>query len=140
MLAYSPGGQRIVTAMGRSREAKVWEAQTGKELFRLVGHDDVVTSVDYSLDGKWIVTASLDKTAKVWDAETGKELVTLSGHDLYVTSAIYSSDGKRIVTSSADKTARVYTTDMDELLQIAESRITRQLTYIEREKYGSLLE
>ena len=80
------------------------------------------------------------RETKVWEAQTGKELVTLSGYDLYVTSAIYSSDGKRIVTSSADKTARVYTTDMDELLQIAESRITRQLTYIERKKYGSLLE
>jgi len=32
----------------------------------------------------------------------------------------------------------IYTTDMEELLQIAESRVTRQLTAEEKEKYGVL--
>ena len=33
---------------------------------------------------------------------------------------------------------QIHTTDMDELLQIAESRVTRQLTAEEKEKYGVL--
>ena len=40
----------------------------------------------------------------------------------------YSPDGQRIVTTSSDGTVQIHTTDMDELLQIAESRVTRQLT------------
>ncbi|MDP7000050.1 MAG: hypothetical protein QF569_28630, partial [Candidatus Poribacteria bacterium] len=79
-----------------------------------------------------------DGTAKVWDAQTGKELLTLKGHDGGVMSAVYSPDGQRIVTVSRDGTAKVYTTDMDELLEIAKSRVTRQLTAEEKEKYGIL--
>ena len=52
----------------------------------------------------------------------------------------YNPGGKRVVTASNDNTFGVYTTNMDELLTIAESRITRQLTMIGLEKYGSLLE
>ena len=71
--------------------------------------------------------ASGGDTVKVWDAVTGKELRTL-GHEGGVFSAVWSPNGKRIATTSGDGTVRIYTTDMDELLQITESRVTRQLT------------
>ena len=79
-----------------------------------------------------------DKTAKVWDANTGQELFTLKGHEGYVMSASYSPDGQRIVTAGADGIVQIYTTDMDELLEIATSRVTRQLTAEEKEMYGVL--
>ncbi len=104
----------------------------------LKGHDDRVRSAMYSPDGKRIVTASGDKTAKVWDANTGQELMTLTGHQGGVLSAAYSADGKRITTAGRDGIVQIYTTDIDELLQIAESRVTRQLTVEEKDKYGGL--
>jgi len=104
----------------------------------LTGHDGPAESAAYSPDGRQIVTASDDKTAKVWDTHTGKELMTLKGHDGGVMSAVYSPDGQRIVTAGADRIVQIHTTDMDELLQIAESRVTRQLTAEEKEKYGVL--
>ena len=107
--AYSPDGRRIVTA-GQDRTAKVWEAQTGKELLTLTGHNGPVTSAAYSPDGQWIVTASIDAKAKVWEAQTGQELITLTGRNGWVYSAAYSEDGQRIVTASYDKTAKVWDT------------------------------
>ena len=95
-------------------------------------------SVAYSADGQQIVTASWDKTARVWDTQTGTQLLTLTGHDGKVYSAVYSPDGRRIVTAGEDGIVQIYTTDMDELLQIADSRVTRQLTAEEKEKYGVL--
>ena len=50
----------------------------------------------------------------------------------------YSPDGQRIATAGADGIVQIYTTDMDELLEIAKSRVTRQLTVEEKEKYGVL--
>jgi len=102
----------------------------------LKGHNSGVMSASYSADGQRIVTASDDKTAKVWNADTGQELLTLKGHDSSVNSVAYSPDGKRIATAGGDGIVQVYTTDMDELLQIAESRVTRQLTAEEKERYG----
>ena len=51
-------------------------------------------------------------------------------------SAVYSPDGKRIATAGRDGIVQIYTTDINELLQIAESRVTRQLTAEEEETYG----
>ena len=101
-----------------------------------MGHVGQVFSVAYSADGGRIVTTSFDQTAKIWDAKTGQELFTLTGHNGIVFAATYSPDGKRIATAGADGIVQICTTDINELLQIAESRVTRQLTVEEKERYG----
>jgi WD40 repeat protein len=45
----------------------------------LVGHDDEVTSTSFSLDGKRVVSGSLDKCVKIWDVETGALVRNLPG-------------------------------------------------------------
>ena len=54
--------------------ARLWNAQSGKELRPFVGHADAVWSVAFSPGGKQVLTGSLDKTARLWDARSGKEL------------------------------------------------------------------
>ena len=68
----------------------------------------------------------------------GKKLFTITGSDRGFWSAVYSPDGKRIATVGPDGIVQIYTTDINELLQIADSRVTRQLTAEEREYYGVL--
>jgi WD40 repeat protein len=58
----------------------VWDAKTGAELRKLVGHDRVVRAVAVTPDGARIITGSDDKTARVWDASTGAQLLKLEGH------------------------------------------------------------
>ena len=60
------------------------------------------------------------------------------GHKNSLRSAVYSPDGKRILTADKAGIVQIYTTDIDELLQIAESRVSRQLTVEEKEKYRVL--
>jgi len=74
----------------------------------LRGHQDGVTSLALSPDGKRIISGSLDKTIKVWAVETGNELMTLQGHKEFVNSVAVSPDGRRIASGSADKTIRVW--------------------------------
>ena len=54
---FSPDGKRIVTASG-DNTARIWDAETGKLLHTLTGHEDRVNSAEFSPDGKRIVTAS----------------------------------------------------------------------------------
>ena len=68
--------------------------------------------------------------------QTVQEIACLIGHKGKAMIATYSRDGQRILTTSSDGAVQIYTTDMDELLEIAKSRVTRQLTVEEKERYG----
>ncbi|MDJ0539738.1 MAG: WD40 repeat domain-containing protein, partial [Microcystis sp. M53603_WE2] len=70
----------------------------------LEGHDSAVTSVNFSPDGKTLVSGSDDKTIKLWNVETGQKLHTLKGHDGTVYSVNFSPDGKTLVSGSDDGT------------------------------------
>jgi Tol biopolymer transport system component len=105
--SFSPDGRRIVTASDDTT-ARVWDAESGREIARLQAYEGTVRSASFSPDGLRIVTASSDKTARVWDAASGAEIALLRGHDAMVNGASYSRDGRRIVTASDDTTARVW--------------------------------
>ena len=47
----------------------------------------------------------------------------------------YSPDGKRLATASADGTVQVYAIDIQRLLNLARSRVTRDLTPDECVRY-----
>jgi WD40 repeat protein len=51
----------------------VWDLEAGRETLTLRGHENWVTSVALSGDGKRLFSGSLDQTIKVWDLEAGKE-------------------------------------------------------------------
>ena len=68
----------------------------------------MVRSAAYSADGRFIVTASQDRTARVWDARTLKTLRSLEGHSGWVTSATFSRDGRFIATTAVGGTSHIW--------------------------------
>ena len=123
---YRPDGKHIVTS-SHDRTAKVLDADTGQELFALVGHSGTIFRAVYSPDGKTIATAGCD-SAKLWDAETGKDLLTLHGGTLCLDWVEFSPDGKRLITSSDDGGVREYLLDVNDLVELAQKRLTRTWT------------
>ncbi|MBE9071761.1 WD40 repeat domain-containing protein [Microcystis sp. LEGE 08355] len=75
---------------------------------RLEGHGSYVHSVNFSCDGKTLVSGSDDKTIKLWNVETGQEIRTLKGHNGPVYSVNFSPDGKTLVSGSDDKTIKLW--------------------------------
>ncbi len=67
-----------------------------------------VYSVGFSPDGGRIVSGGGDDTVRVWEASTGAEVLTLTGHANSVMSVGFSPDGQRIVSGSIDATVRVW--------------------------------
>src|SRR5262249_50615089 len=91
----------------RTRIAAV--LREGPRLSQLWFHDETVTDISFSPDGRWVLTAGDGHTARVWDAATGQPRFDPPlRHDAAILRASFSPDGKRIVTASADGTARVW--------------------------------
>ncbi len=71
-------------------------------------HDDAVSCVTFSSDGRRLASCSWDKTIKIWDIPTRTCLATLKGHTDRVTSVAFTPDGKMLASGSADKTIRLW--------------------------------
>jgi hypothetical protein len=77
-------------------------------VLRLSGHTDGVRAVDWSADGKFILTGSRDRTLGLWNAATGERIRTFEGHEGGVTSAAFSPDGRWVVSGSQDKSVALW--------------------------------
>jgi WD40 repeat protein len=86
-------------------------------------------------DGATVATAGTDRTVRLWDPANGRERLTLQGHEQEVTDIAFSDDGTKLVTAGHDGVARVWALDLDDLMAIAEDKLTRGFTEAECREY-----
>ncbi len=82
----------------------------------LLGHMHSVDCVQFSPNGKTVVTVSKDSTARLWDVTTGRMLSVLKGHRDRVLDARFSPDNICVATASADKTVKVWNLETGALI------------------------
>jgi WD40 repeat protein len=80
-----------------------------------VGHTDRVKAVDFSPDGRYVLTGAADSVVRLWDLQTGEEIRQLSGDMQDVNSAVFSPDSQFILTGSRfDHTVRLWDVETGE--------------------------
>ncbi|MEC4803288.1 MAG: AAA-like domain-containing protein [Jaaginema sp. PMC 1079.18] len=79
-----------------------------QESNRLDGHTAATLDVDYSPDGKILVSVGVDQTVKLWTT-SGQLLNTLTGHDSVIRNVQFSPQGDVIASAGDDKTLRIWT-------------------------------
>ena len=94
---------------GGDRTVKLWDVETWEHIRTFAGHEDVVTSVDFSPDGSQILSASFDESAIIWNV-VGPGQYSFRGHYRALNAAMFTSNGKNIVTTSDDGTVRIWNT------------------------------
>ncbi len=103
-VAYSPDGKYL--AGGFDKTIKIWDIATKKQIALLQGHTNIINSVAYSRDGKYIASGSFDKTIRIWNAGTKQQIALIPQEDS-VLSVAYSPDGKRMA-SGCINTIRIW--------------------------------
>jgi WD40 repeat protein len=82
----------------------IWDEESGIMLFRLLGHQDAIFSIDFWYGHEiLVVSGSMDETIRVWDIAQGGCVCTLVGHNSAVKSVAVSVEpDPKIISCSAD--------------------------------------
>jgi WD40 repeat protein/tRNA A-37 threonylcarbamoyl transferase component Bud32 len=105
---WSPDERTIALGAkgGEVHDIKLVDVATG-EPRELRGHTDANYTLQWSRDGRRLVSASDDGTARVWTVADGSSIV-LRGHDDDVVRARFSFDERLVLTTSFDGSIRVW--------------------------------
>ncbi|MEO9854095.1 MAG: caspase family protein [Reichenbachiella sp.] len=76
-------------------------AQDTKLIIRQ-GHTDAISMVKYSRDGKYIYSASSDKSIKMWDVRTGIDINTFNAHTSGINCIELSKNGKHLISGDQE--------------------------------------
>ena len=82
--------------------------QTGKIHKLLEGHGYAVVYTRFSPDGKYLISASYDKTAKLWEVATGNCIYTFVDQKEALHAADFLPDSKHVITCSNDGTVMIF--------------------------------
>lgn len=113
-VSFSPDGKWVASGgcdefdvewACRSGSARVWEANTGRELSR-VDYGYYVSAIAFSPDSKWVIAgvAPWGSNLQIWEASTGKVISRMSSfHASGVWAVAFSPDGKWVAAGGCDK-------------------------------------
>jgi WD40 repeat protein/serine/threonine protein kinase/tetratricopeptide (TPR) repeat protein len=105
-VALTPDGELLAT-LGSDNSVVLFSLASEKEPRILGRHADRIRSLCFSPDGRFVASASKDRTAKIWNV-TGGEPLILIGHKSFVNAVAFNPQGDLIATGSDDTTVRLW--------------------------------
>ncbi|RMF93672.1 MAG: hypothetical protein D6736_01340, partial [Nitrospinota bacterium] len=89
---------------------------SGEIVALLPGHTNVINALAFSPTGRWLASASKDRTIRIWDLSSlhdnrlTRPPLVLTGHTAPIYDLAWSSTGDRLVSASYDKTVGLWDT------------------------------
>jgi WD40 repeat protein len=120
--AFSPNSRILVTGCRDNGElprgAYIWDARNGDQTGPTLQHQDGVSQVTFSPDGKFLLTAGEDRVVIEWRVDKWEEVRRFE-YDHSFNSAAFNRDGTRVVTTAGDDTVRIWDAQAEGRIGIA---------------------
>ncbi|XP_042066680.1 chromatin assembly factor 1 subunit FAS2-like isoform X3 [Salvia splendens] len=97
------GGELILWKLNVTDAGEVWKVHKS-----LVFHRKDVLDLQWSADGAYLITGSVDNSCIIWDANKGSVHQILDAHFHYVQGVAWDPLGKYAASFSSDRTCRIY--------------------------------
>jgi WD40 repeat protein len=138
-IAFSLDEARL--AVGCGYDAQVWDLtkdNPSEHVVKAGRHGQFIYAINFSPDGRWLVTGSKDTDVKLWDLTDAGEVrldgreVLLNRHSATVQAVTFSDDGRWLATGSDDGIAYLWDlggprTIPDKLLRGHDAAITQAI-------------
>jgi WD40 repeat protein len=89
---------------------KLWDPTDGRLLAAWSGGVGTTASLDFSPDGRLLVSGHLEtaQNVRIWDPKSGRLLATLDGHTDRVRATVFAPDGRTLASAGSDRTVRLW--------------------------------
>ncbi len=98
-IAWSADGNLIATGHPLGM-IDVWNAETGRAIAALHGHERKARALAFSPDGRFLASGADDATVRLWDVEARAPVAVLRGLEGDVESVAWAHDGARVAAAS----------------------------------------
>jgi|TARA_B110000003_G_scaffold267309_1_gene295380 WD40 repeat-containing protein SMU1 len=107
-LDFSQKGDMLASACQRGN-IKVWKVHKGQILRNFErAHPQEITSISFSPDSSYILSASVDGTSRIHGLKSGRMIKELRGHSGIINTAFFLADGTKVLSASSDGTVRLW--------------------------------
>jgi WD40 repeat protein/tRNA A-37 threonylcarbamoyl transferase component Bud32 len=106
-LMFSPDGEHLMAA-GDNGTFRSWGIPALEVEWENAAHARRINDFGFSRDGKWLATASSDRTVVIWDTVNRTRVRTLIGARDEMRVVEFSPDGRRLAAAARDGFIRVW--------------------------------
>ena len=101
IIATSSNSRYLATGGIYDKFIKIWDVMLGREIVTFTAHTDEIYSLQYSPNGRYLVSSSEDSTIKIWNAYDYSLIKTITTPKPEL-SVIFTPDSKQLVAGGKD--------------------------------------
>lgn len=109
---------KYILTSSEDNTIKLFDMNTGSELYNLKGHIDYVRGSDISPDGHYAVSGDDSGEIIVWDLNYGVAKYRITHHKDFIRDITISPDGKTFIVACDDKTVTQWDIETGDMLKI----------------------